>query len=115
MGRDFYSYGVYFQQYQYWREKLPQNQVTYLVAGMLHFNCFVILCIAYCVLVHSCLLEGGIAGALSWTSCYPVDVVKSRIQSDTEGKYKNFFDCVKKSYHEEGIKVCFLLFEVYLT
>lgn len=80
MGRDFYSYGVYFQQYQYWREALPQNHLTYLIAG-------------------------GVAGSLSWTSCYPVDVVKSRIQADTVGKYKSFFDCAKKSYQEEGITV----------
>lgn len=100
MGRDFYSYGVYFQQYQYWREALPQNHLTYLIAGMIWL---IVLASAWEWLL------GGVAGSLSWTSCYPVDVVKSRIQADTVGKYKSFFDCAKKSYQEEGITVCFSL------
>ncbi|GFS88263.1 hypothetical protein NPIL_702771 [Nephila pilipes] len=52
---------------------------------------------------------GGLAGVISWIVIYPVDVIKSRLQADgmdgNEKKYKNFLDCIRKSYKMEGFPV----------
>ncbi len=50
---------------------------------------------------------GGIAGMLSWLVNIPIDVVKSRIQSDdlSKPKYNGVIDCFVKSYRAEGLKV----------
>ncbi|XP_032515416.2 mitochondrial basic amino acids transporter-like [Danaus plexippus] len=45
---------------------------------------------------------GGLAGALSWILLYPIDVVKSRLQGDVEGKYKGAWDCFRKSVQTDG-------------
>ncbi|XP_050346745.1 mitochondrial basic amino acids transporter-like [Nymphalis io] len=45
---------------------------------------------------------GGIAGVLSWVILYPVDVVKSRIQGDTVGRYTGAWDCFVKSVRADG-------------
>jgi solute carrier family 25 carnitine/acylcarnitine transporter 20/29 len=53
-------------------------------------------------------VAGGIAGVLTWSICYPVDVVKSRIQVDGvvgPPQYNGMIDCFKKSYRSEGWKV----------
>ncbi|XP_069941873.1 solute carrier family 25 member 45 isoform X2 [Cherax quadricarinatus] len=56
---------------------------------------------------YSIILGGGVAGLLSWTAILPFDVIKSRIQADcpTNPRYKNTWDCVMKSYKEEGLLV----------
>ncbi|KAI5060378.1 hypothetical protein GOP47_0024798 [Adiantum capillus-veneris] len=55
------------------------------------------------------LTAGGIAGVASWVSCYPLDVVKSRLQAQgVPGipiKYKGIVDCFRKSVQEEGFRV----------
>jgi len=54
------------------------------------------------------LMAGGIAGMSSWLVSYPVDVVKSRIQSDGAfgpTKYTGIVDCVRQSVREEGPRV----------
>jgi hypothetical protein len=48
------------------------------------------------------LMAGGMSGVVSWVVTYPTDVVKTRIQMDTEGKYKGVADCIKKIYQTEG-------------
>jgi len=56
------------------------------------------------------LLSGGLAGMCSWFISYPVDVIKSRLQSDGffgAAKYSGILDCVKKSLREEGVRVFF--------
>lgn len=45
---------------------------------------------------------GGVAGALSWVLLYPIDVVKSRFQGDTVGRYTGAWDCFVKSVREDG-------------
>lgn len=45
---------------------------------------------------------GGLAGALSWVLLYPIDVVKSRLQGDTMGRYLSAWDCFLKSVQSEG-------------
>lgn len=51
------------------------------------------------------LLAGGLAGTASWVITYPVDVIKSRLQSDGmagPAKYTGALDCLKKSTASEG-------------
>jgi hypothetical protein len=54
------------------------------------------------------LLAGGVSGTLSWVLTYPIDVVKSRLQTDgMDGvnRYSGFMDCLKKSIQAEGYGV----------
>lgn len=55
------------------------------------------------------LLAGGLAGVLSWIVNIPVDVVKTRIQSDSlsSPRYCGIVDCFVKSCREEGFRVLF--------
>ncbi|NWT58840.1 S2548 protein, partial [Erythrocercus mccallii] len=52
-------------------------------------------------------VAGGVAGAVSWAVCTPMDVVKSRLQADGvyQNQYKGILDCMLKSYQNEGLKV----------
>ncbi|XP_077625058.1 solute carrier family 25 member 48 isoform X3 [Crocuta crocuta] len=52
-------------------------------------------------------LAGGVAGAISWGTATPMDVVKSRLQADGVylNKYKGVLDCICQSYQKEGLKV----------
>lgn len=54
-------------------------------------------------------LAGGIAGAISWGTATPMDVVKSRLQADSlyNRKYRGVKDCITQSYCKEGIQVFF--------
>ncbi|XP_025974051.1 solute carrier family 25 member 48 isoform X3 [Dromaius novaehollandiae] len=54
-------------------------------------------------------LAGGVAGAISWGTATPMDVVKSRLQADGVyvNKYKGILDCILQSYQSEGLKVFF--------
>ncbi|KAM9253905.1 solute carrier family 25 member 48 isoform 1-T1 [Dugong dugon] len=51
-------------------------------------------------------LAGGMAGAISWGTATPMDVVKSRLQADGVyfSKYKGVLDCISQSYRKEGLK-----------
>lgn len=51
------------------------------------------------------LLGGGLAGVVSWTVTYPVDVLKSRLQVDGMTDCRNYtssMDCLRKSVAAEG-------------
>jgi len=52
------------------------------------------------------LLSGGLSGQIGWFLCCPLDVVKSRLQSDgvTGVEYKGMVDCFRKTYRREGIR-----------
>ncbi|XP_077330144.1 solute carrier family 25 member 48 isoform X2 [Lithobates pipiens] len=54
-------------------------------------------------------LAGGIAGAISWGTATPMDVVKTRLQADNlyKQKYKGVKDCISQSYQNEGLQVFF--------
>ncbi|XP_068947981.1 solute carrier family 25 member 48 isoform X1 [Petaurus breviceps papuanus] len=58
---------------------------------------------------YSVCLAGGIAGAISWGTATPMDVVKSRLQADGVycNKYKGVMDCISQSCQKEGYKVFF--------
>ncbi|XP_020137679.1 solute carrier family 25 member 48 isoform X3 [Microcebus murinus] len=51
-------------------------------------------------------LAGGMAGAISWGTATPMDVVKSRLQADGVyfNKYRGVLDCISQSYEKEGLK-----------
>lgn len=78
--RDVYSYGIYFTTYEAIKRKLAAD----------HTNPDPI----------TSLIAGGFAGTLAWFSCYPIDVVKTRLQ--TSSKYQGIIDCFIKSYIEDG-------------
>lgn len=50
------------------------------------------------------LLSGAIGGLLAWSICYPLDIIRSEIQSDDlrpgKRKYTSYFDCIKQIYQE---------------
>ncbi|KAJ1059751.1 hypothetical protein K5549_004189 [Capra hircus] len=54
-------------------------------------------------------LAGGVAGAISWGTATPMDVMKSRLQADGVyvNKYRGVLDCISQSYQKEGLKVFF--------
>ena len=93
--RDTPSYGVYFLTYEYSKDRL-------LAASSLQSP------------LLPMLAAGGIAGCLSWLSCYPVDVVKSVIQTETAvaagvggvgsvGSGLGMWDVTKRLYVEGGV------------
>ncbi|XP_060529925.1 mitochondrial basic amino acids transporter-like [Cylas formicarius] len=53
------------------------------------------------------LLAGGMAGVVSWTLSYPIDVIKTRIQVDTASRYLNGLDCFQQSVKSEGVACLF--------
>lgn len=48
------------------------------------------------------LLAGGLAGTASWIVSYPLDVIKSRIQAESNNRYNGALDCYRKSVRSEG-------------
>ncbi|KAI3858235.1 hypothetical protein MKX03_001036 [Papaver bracteatum] len=90
--RDAPGHGVYFWSYEYTREKLhPGCRKTGQET------------------LKTMLVAGGLAGVVSWIACYPLDVVKSRLQAQTQTKldqfppkYLGIVDCFRKSVQEEG-------------
>ncbi|XP_076181591.1 mitochondrial basic amino acids transporter isoform X2 [Ptiloglossa arizonensis] len=54
-----------------------------------------------CLSTPYMLLAGGLAGTASWTLTYPLDVVKSRIQANSN-RYTGVLDCFKQSVKAEG-------------
>ncbi|KAM7109346.1 solute carrier family 25 member 47 [Ciconia maguari] len=55
------------------------------------------------------LLSGGFAGVLAWGLATPMDVIKSRMQTDESDKhkYKGLIQCARESVRKEGAKVLF--------
>lgn len=89
--RDAPSHGFYFWTYEYMREQLhpgcrkngQESLQTMLVAG-------------------------GLAGVASWVCCYPLDVVKTRLQAQSPAsvlKYNGIVDCFYKSVKADGYSV----------
>ncbi|XP_020278291.1 mitochondrial basic amino acids transporter-like [Pseudomyrmex gracilis] len=75
------SYGVYFVTY----EMLTKTSSSKQPISTVHM-----------------LFAGGLAGSASWMISYPVDVIKSRIQAESSGRYSGALDCLKKSIQAEG-------------
>ena len=51
------------------------------------------------------MFAGGMAGTISWASVFPPDVIKTRIQIDTEKRYNGFMQCLISSFKEERWKL----------
>ncbi|XP_038999655.1 mitochondrial arginine transporter BAC2-like [Hibiscus syriacus] len=89
--RDAPSHGFYFWTYEYMREQLhpgcrKSGQET----------------------LRTMLIAGGLAGVASWVCCYPLDVVKTRLQAQSLAspqKYNGIIDCLQKSVKQEGYSV----------
>ena len=88
--RDAPAHGVYFSTYEYTRE-------------WLHPGCRKDGCESF----GTMLLAGGLAGVASWICCYPLDVVKTRLQAQSRSceRYGGIVDCFRKSVREEGYHV----------
>lgn len=88
--RDVYSYGAYFLSYE--MSKIWMEQ---------HLHCRRDAAVTQ-------LTSGAVAGVLAWSCCYPIDVIKSRIQSDMKGReYSSVWSTAVKSFRREGIRVFF--------
>ncbi|XP_047314722.1 mitochondrial arginine transporter BAC2 [Impatiens glandulifera] len=90
--RDAPAHGAYFWTYEYARECLhPGCRKT----GQESFK--------------TMLMAGGLAGVASWVCCYPLDVIKTRIQAQPirqeQRQYRGIVDCFRKSVCEEGYRV----------
>ncbi|KFK42394.1 hypothetical protein AALP_AA2G250300 [Arabis alpina] len=85
--RDAPAHGLYFWTYEYVRERLHpgcrKNGEERL---------------------RTMLVAGGLAGVASWVACYPLDVVKTRLQQGN-GAYDGIVDCFRKSVTQEGYGV----------
>uniref|UniRef100_A0A1D1Y4C0 Mitochondrial carnitine/acylcarnitine carrier protein CACL n=1 Tax=Anthurium amnicola TaxID=1678845 RepID=A0A1D1Y4C0_9ARAE len=93
--RDAPAHGVYFWTYEYGREKLHPGCRTTGDETL-----------------GTMLFAGGMAGVASWLCCYPLDVIKSRLQAQSQShkdfpppKYSGIADCFRKSVQEEGYGV----------
>ena len=82
--RDVPSFGIYFVVHEYLKRELSPNKDGKHVA------------------TPYLLFAGGSSGVAAWFSTYPVDVVKTRLQTQQNGKYAGMIDCAKKSWTEAG-------------
>ncbi|XP_059641756.1 mitochondrial arginine transporter BAC2 [Cornus florida] len=91
MLRDAPAHGLYFWSYERMREKFhPGCRKTGQES------------------VDTMLIAGGLAGVASWVCCYPLDVVKTRLQAQSESspsKYTGIVDCFHRSVKTEGYSV----------
>ena len=50
--------------------------------------------------IRTMFIAGGFAGMISWIINIPVDVIKTRLQTDKS--FRGFWDCLVKSYKADG-------------
>ncbi|KAL8564508.1 hypothetical protein ACOMHN_003266 [Nucella lapillus] len=50
---------------------------------------------------------GGLAGVISWFCAMPCDIIKSRIQADSQGRYRGFVHCGSVAVRQEGLTVLY--------
>ncbi|THG03829.1 hypothetical protein TEA_017282 [Camellia sinensis var. sinensis] len=89
--RDAPAHGVYFWTYEWMREQLHPGCRK---SGQESFK--------------TMLIAGGLAGVTSWIGCYPLDVIKTRLQAQSQSsspKYTGIVDCFRKCVREEGYHV----------
>ncbi|GLT62188.1 hypothetical protein SLA2020_348440 [Shorea laevis] len=91
--RDAPSHGFYFWTYEYMREQLHPGCRK---SGQESLK--------------TMMFAGGLAGVASWVCCYPLDVVKTRLQAQSLSplpKYTGIVDCFRKSVSEDGYSVLY--------
>ena len=50
-------------------------------------------------------ISGSISGIIASCSVYPLETIRTKITAQSNNNiYKNYFDCVKKSFNKGGIK-----------
>ncbi|KAG6425913.1 hypothetical protein SASPL_110122 [Salvia splendens] len=86
--RDAPSHGVYFWTYEYVREQL-------------HPGCRK----SGDETLRTMMVAGGLAGVASWVCCYPLDVIKTRMQAQSSSSYTGMVDCFATSVRREGYSV----------
>ncbi|XVE88903.1 hypothetical protein DITRI_Ditri19aG0106300 [Diplodiscus trichospermus] len=89
--RDAPCHGFYFWTYEYMREQLHPGCRKSGQESL-----------------RTMLIAGGLAGVASWVCCYPLDVVKTRLQAQSPSspqKYNGIIDCLHKSVKQEGYGV----------
>eukprot|EP00126_Sphaerothecum_destruens_P006453 Sdes_comp19362_c0_seq1m10605 len=87
------SYAAYFASYEYiLRLMTPPGKNTRDLSPM------------------AIMFAGGLGGIIAWLSSYPADVIKTRLQAQSEGSkiYTSTWDCVMKSYRSQGWKIFFV-------
>ncbi|KAJ1343901.1 hypothetical protein BSLG_001562 [Batrachochytrium salamandrivorans] len=88
--REFHGYGIYFSVYEYLMQRtMASHGVKRSQVSSWHQ-----------------LLFSAASGYMLWIFIYPVDVIKSKIQTDsfdkTQQKYKGMIDCYSKVVAQEG-------------
>jgi solute carrier family 25 carnitine/acylcarnitine transporter 20/29 len=55
------------------------------------------------------LVAGGVAGCATWASVYPLDVVKTRVQTQVAGRGRaaGSWECARAAWREGGVRVFF--------
>ncbi|KAK4754306.1 hypothetical protein SAY87_002410 [Trapa incisa] len=90
--RDAPSHGFYFWTYEYMREQLHPGCRKSGEESL-----------------RTMLVAGGLAGVASWVCCYPLDVIKTRLQAQSpvagQLKYNGIADCLAKSVRHDGYRV----------
>lgn len=89
--RDAPAHGFYFWTYEYMREHLHPGCRKNGKESL-----------------RTMLISGGLAGVASWVCCYPLDVVKTRLQAQSTSsvqKYNGIIDCFYKSVKADGYGV----------
>ncbi|XP_021298564.1 mitochondrial arginine transporter BAC2 [Herrania umbratica] len=89
--RDAPAHGFYFWTYEYMREQLHPGCRKSGQESL-----------------RTMLIAGGLAGVASWICCYPLDVVKTRVQAQSPSspqKYNGIIDCLQKSVKHDGFGV----------
>ena len=91
MVREFQGYGIYFMVYEYLMQRsMEKNQLKRSEVSS-----------------WKQMLFGAISGYTLWVFIYPIDVVKSKIQTDSfdkaTQKYRSSLDCFRKVFAAEGM------------
>lgn len=63
------------------------------------------------------LLSGGLSGVTAWFIMYPLDFIKTRIQSDslTNPVYRNILHCLQTEVKAKGISVIYTGFQIMMA
>ncbi|KAL6065096.1 Solute carrier family 25 member 45 [Balamuthia mandrillaris] len=84
--RDCFSLSMYLGSYHWMRRTFGQS------TNSVFSNMIVQLCI------------GGVAGCLGWATAYPLDVVKTRLQTQQSQRYSGIYDCALQTLNRGGLK-----------